>query len=186
MIGQHVFGLGKNILNKCRGNDAKRNFAVNAAEGQVVDLIAEGRNVRPFAGIEIHRQHVLAVKIEVRSKVKRERRVSALVLAQPLAVDPYRGSGHGPFEIHEDALAPGLGWKLEAAAVAGDELIAFFVKAVPGQANVGMRNHDALVSGVVEIAGVRPFRDGAAEPPVAIHGQNQASRGGIGLRRGIG
>ena len=84
VIGQHVLRLGENIFDKCRGNDAQRNLAVNAAEGQVVDLVAEGRNVRPFAGIDIHRQHVLAVKINVRSEVKRKRRVSALVLAQAL------------------------------------------------------------------------------------------------------
>ncbi len=186
MIGQNILRLGKNILDKSRRHDAKRDLAVNASEGQVVNLIAEGWNVRPLAGIKVHRQHILAIEIEVRSEVKRKRRVPALVLTQPMAIDPDGGSGHGPFKIHEDALAPGLGRKFEAAAVAGDELIALFVKAMPGQANIGMGNHDALVSGVVEIAGVRAFRHGTAETPVAIHGQNQASRGGVGLRSASG
>ena len=84
MIGQHVLRLGKDIFDKGRRNDAQRNFAVNAAEGQVVNLIAERRNVGPLAGIDIHRQHVLSVEIDVRRKVKGERRVSALVLAQAL------------------------------------------------------------------------------------------------------
>ena len=186
MIGQNILWLGKDIFDKGRRNDAKRDFAIDAAEGQVVNLVAEGRNVRALAGIQIHRQHVLAIEIEMRSEVKRKRRVSALVLAQALAIDPDGGSGHGAFKIHEDALAPGLGRKFEAAAVAGDEFIAFFVKAVPGQADVGMRNHDALISGVVEIAGVRAFRHGATEAPVAIHGQHQASGCGVGLRSGSG
>ena len=72
MVGQHVFGLGEDILDERRRNDAQRDFAVDAAEGQVVDLIAERRNVRPLAGIKIHRQHVFPSKsmCGVRSKEK--------------------------------------------------------------------------------------------------------------------
>ena len=134
MSRQHVFGLGEYIFNKGRGNDAQRNFAVDSAEGQVVDLIAERRNVGTLAGIDIHHQHVLAVEIDVRREVERERRVSALVFAQARAVDPHGRSGHGAFEIHEHTLAAGFGRKLETAAVAGDELVSLFVEAVPGQA----------------------------------------------------
>jgi len=36
--------------------------------------------------------------------------------------------------------------KLETTPVAGHELVGLFVKAVPGQADVGMRNDDALKS----------------------------------------
>src|SRR6185369_17369010 len=99
---------------------------------------AEGRNVRPLAGSEVHRQHVLTVEIEVRRQVKRERRVAAPVFAETLAVDPHGGGGHGTFEVHENAVAACLGRELEAAAVAGNELITLFIKAVPGQPNVGV------------------------------------------------
>ncbi len=158
MVGQHILRLGENILDESWRDDAQRNFAINAAEGQVVNLVAERRNVRPLAGIHVHRQHILSVEIDVRCQVKRERRVAALVLAQSRAVDPHGGGGHDAFKVHEDAMAAGLGRKLEAAPVAGDELVTLFVKAVPGQADVGVGNDDALVSGVVEVTRVCAFR----------------------------
>ena len=157
VIGQNVLGLGENIFDKCRRNDAQGDLAINAAEGQVVDLVAEGRNVGAFGGIDVDRENILAVEIKVRRQVERERRVSALVLAEALAVDPDGGGGHHAFEIDEDALAPGFGWKLEAAAIGGDELVVFVVEAVPGQSDVGVGDDDALESGVVETRGRAPL-----------------------------
>jgi hypothetical protein len=157
MPGQNIFRLGENILYKCRGHDAQRNFAINAAESQVVNLVAERRDVRPFAGINIHDEYVLPVEIDVRCKVKRERCVAALVLSHAGAVDPHRGGGHDAFKIHEDAMAAGLGWKFEAPPVAGDELVALLVKAVPGQPEVRMRHDDALKTGIIKVACVSAF-----------------------------
>jgi len=73
MRGQHVFRPGENILDKGRGHDAKRNFAVNAAEGQVVNLITERGNIRPLAGVNIHDECVLPVEIDVRCEIERKR-----------------------------------------------------------------------------------------------------------------
>src|SRR5450755_2012691 len=148
--------------------------------------MAEGRNVRPLGRIHIHRQQVFTSEINMRREVKGERRVASLVLAQPLSVDPHGGSGHDAFKVHEDAVAARLGRKLGPAAVTGDELVAFFVKAVPGQANIGVRNHDALISGVVEIARVHSFHDCAAISPVPVQGQNQSSLGSHWLGGAVG
>src|SRR5882724_184110 len=186
VVSQHIFGFGEDILKERRRNNKQRNFAVNAAEGQVVDLMAERRNVRSLAGIDIHRQQVLSVEIEVRCKVKGKRRVATLVFAQLLAVDPNGGGGHDAFEVHEDAATPCLGRKLKAAAVAGDEFIALFVKAVPGQADVGVGNDDALIAGVVEIARVRSIHDRAAKSPVPIQRQNQPTLRSHRLGGGVG
>src|SRR5712691_12627323 len=78
VVGQHIFGLGEDVFKERRRNNTQRNFAVNAAERQVIDLMAERRNVRSLAGIDIHRQQVLSVEIEVRRKVKGKRRVATL------------------------------------------------------------------------------------------------------------
>ena len=181
MRRQHIFRLGKNILDKGRRNDAKRDFAVDAAKSQVVDLVAERRDVRTLGRVNIHGQHVLSVEIHVRGQVKRKRRVPALVLSQARAVDPYRGSGHDAFKIHEDAMAAGFGRKFEAPAIAGDELVVLFVETVPGQADVGVRNDDALISRVVEIPSMRAFHHGAAVAPVAIHRKHEPALGGVGF-----
>src|SRR5882724_7998181 len=58
---QHVFRLGENILNKRRRHDAERDFTVNTAEGQVVNLIPERWDVRPLTGVNIHDEYVLSV-----------------------------------------------------------------------------------------------------------------------------
>src|SRR5579871_5494949 len=42
---QHVLRLGKNVVYIGRGNDANRDLPINPSEREVVDLIAEGRNV---------------------------------------------------------------------------------------------------------------------------------------------
>src|ERR1700730_693571 len=181
MLGQYILRLGENILNENRRHDAKRDFAINAAEGQVVDLVAERRDVRPFAGINIHDEYVLPVEIDVRRKVKRERRVAALVLSQAGAVDPHRGSGHDAFKIHEDATAAGLGRKFEAPPVAGDELVGLLVKAVPRQPEVRMGHDDALKTGIIKVACVSAFHYRGAKAPVAIDGKNKAALGCVRL-----
>ncbi len=66
----HILRLGENIFNEGREDNAEGNFAVNTAEGQVVNLVAERRNVRPLAGVDIHDKYILSVEIDVRSEVK--------------------------------------------------------------------------------------------------------------------
>ncbi len=65
-------------------------------------------------------------------------------------------------------MAASFGGKLEAATVAGDELICLFVKTVPGQPDVGMWNRDTIKPGVVKVAGVSPFHHRMAIAPVPI------------------
>ena len=77
---QNVFRLGEDIFDKRGRNDAERNFTVDAAEGEVVDLVAKRRNVRPLAGIKIDRQHIFAVEVEVRSQVETRTACSRLCI----------------------------------------------------------------------------------------------------------
>ena len=132
MSGEHVFGLGENIFYEGLRDDAQGDFAVDAAEGEVIDLIAEGRNVGALGGIDFHCENVVAVEINVRRKFKREGREATLVFAQAHAVQPDGGGGHHAFKVDEDTLAARGGGQAEAAAIDGDELIGFFVDAVPG------------------------------------------------------
>ena len=159
MVGKHILGLGEDIFEKCGRNDAQRNFAINAAEGQIVDLIAEGWNVGALGGIDLDRQHVLAVEIEMGCQLEGKRRVPALVLAEACAVEPHRGSGHHAFKVHKHALPAGFGWKLEMAPVDGNEFVVLIVEAVPGQADIGVRNHHPLETGIVEVAGFGSGRE---------------------------
>src|SRR5881396_3992094 len=46
MRGENVFGLGENVFNERAGDDSQGNFAIDAAESEVVDLMAERRDVR--------------------------------------------------------------------------------------------------------------------------------------------
>src|SRR5579863_6183537 len=99
MFTQHILRLREYILEKRARNNAQRDFAINASEGQVIDLIAEGRNVRPLAGIHIHGQNIFTIKIEMRSEFKSERGVSAFVFPKARTVQPHGGCCHYSFEV---------------------------------------------------------------------------------------
>src|SRR5258708_5761829 len=114
MPAEHVFGLGKNILNERAGDDAQGNFAVDASESEVVDLMAERRDIRPLAGVHIHSEDVFTAKIDVRREIEREGRVSAFVFAETRVIDPDGGGGHDTFKVDEHVAASGLGRQLEA------------------------------------------------------------------------
>ena len=127
------FGRTKMFSMNVGGNDAQRNFAVDAAEGEIVDLVAERRNVGAFGGIDIDGEHIFSVEIEMRGQVEGERSVAAFVFAELGAVDPDSGGGHHAFKVDEDMFASGLRGQLEMAAVNRDELVSLLVEAVPRQ-----------------------------------------------------
>src|ERR1700690_1859565 len=87
---QHILGLHKDVFDKSRGNDAQPDFTINTAKGEIVDFVSEGRNVGPFAGVEVDHEDVIALEVEVRREFEGERRVPASVFAQTHAVDPHR------------------------------------------------------------------------------------------------
>src|SRR5277367_1683575 len=108
--------------------------------------MSKGRNVRSFGRVNLNRQDIVGIKIEVGRQFKRKRCVSALVLAEVHSVEPNVRSGHHPFEIDEDPSAPRFLWKLEVPPVYRNELVVLFVETLPGQPNIGVRNHDSLKS----------------------------------------
>ncbi len=111
--------LGKNIFNEGARNNAERHFTVNAAEGEVIDLETEGRDVRALPGIDVDGENVLSVEIEMRSEVERKWRVAALIFAEANAVNPDGRSGHDTFKIDEDMLALGFGRQAESGGGRG-------------------------------------------------------------------
>ena len=141
---QNIFRAHENILDEGRGNDAQGDFAVDAAEGEVVDFVAERWNVGALGGVDIDGEDILSVEIEVRRQVEGERRVATFVFAELGAVDPDGGGGHHAFEVDEDVLASGFRGKLEAATVERDELVGLLVEAVPREPDVGVRDGDAV------------------------------------------
>src|SRR6266478_3352755 len=104
MLGESIFGLCKNILNKRAGNDAQRNFAVDASESEVVDLMAKRWNIRPLGGVHIYSEHIFSAKVDVRCQIEKEWRVAAIVFAKTRAIDPDRGGGHDSLEVNENVV----------------------------------------------------------------------------------
>ncbi len=166
---EHILRPGENVFDKSGGNDTQRNFAVDAAEGEVVNLMPERRYVRAFGRVNLNREHVVGVKVEVRRQFKGKRCVSSLVFAEANSIEPNRGSRHYPFEIDEDMPAARRGRKLEMTAIDRHEFVVLVVKAVPGQANVGVGNDHPLELGIVKVFHARIGDRGAAEPPVPVH-----------------
>ena len=62
----------------------------------------------PLGGVDVNREQVLSVKINMRRQLKGEWRVAAFVFPKPYPVDPYRRSGHHTFKVDENALAAGF------------------------------------------------------------------------------
>src|SRR5215468_12343130 len=183
MWAHHVFGLCKNVLEKRTGNNSERHFAIDAAEGQVIDFVSERRNIRSLGRIQVDHQHVLLIEIDMRSQIERESGISPLVFTESRSVDPDGRSRHGYFEVHEDMLAARLSRKPEAAAITRHELVAFLIEAVPRHLDVGVRNDHALITGIIKVARMGCLRDVSAVAPVAIDRDDDASRSSTGLGR---
>ena len=58
------------VLDKGLRHHPQRDLAIDPAEGQVVDLIAERRNVGAFCRVHIHAQHVFAPWIQQPRQLK--------------------------------------------------------------------------------------------------------------------
>src|SRR5208283_2213942 len=127
---EHIFRFGEDVFDKSGGNDTQRDIAVDATEGEVVNLMPERRNVRAFGRVNLNGQHVVGVKIEMRRQFKRERCVSSLVFAEANSIQPNRGSRHYPFEIDEDMPATRWGREFEVTAIHRHEFVVLIVKAV--------------------------------------------------------
>ena len=162
-------------------NDAQRDLAVDAAKGEIVHFVAEGRNVRALAGVNLNGENIFAVKIHVGRKFKRKGREASLVLAESHAVDPNGGGSHDSFKIDKDALAAGRGRQTEAAAIDGDKLVGFLIEAVPRLTEIGVGHGDAGKAGVVELTRMGLGRCFRTIAPIAVDGQHHAS--GFGGRR---
>src|ERR1700722_9511993 len=86
----HIFRLCENVLDERSRHDTQGDLAIDPAEGEVIDLVPEWRNVAPLRRIDVNRQDILAVEIDVRRQVEREWRVATLVFTELLAIDPKR------------------------------------------------------------------------------------------------
>src|SRR5208337_2922572 len=117
MSSQDVFRFGKNIFDKGGWNHANRNFTVNAAESQVVNLEAERRNIRPLCGVNIDRKNIVFPEFDVGREIKRKWSIATFVFAQSHAIDPNRRGRHDSFKINEDVFATYIGGQFELAAV---------------------------------------------------------------------
>ncbi len=179
-FGEDVLRGGKDVIEEGFRNDAERDFAVDAAEGEVVDFVAEGRNVGALGGVDLNGEDVIAGGVEDRRsrQLEGERGVAAFVFAELLAVEVDGGGGHDAFEVDENALAHGGLGQLEVAAISGDEGVVLLREAVPRQLDVGVRDDDAVEGCVVEGARGGLLFGGAAVEPAAIHGESRSAASG--------
>src|SRR5438105_5378418 len=67
---EHILGFCKDILDKRGGDGTKRNFAIDPAECQIVDLVSERRNVGALGRIHCNRQDVIPTPIEMRGQLE--------------------------------------------------------------------------------------------------------------------
>ena len=171
---ENILRLGEDVFDVGLRDEAQGDFAIDAAEGEIVDVAAEGWDIGAFGGIELDGENVVAGPVEVGSEIEGERRVTAEVFRELVAVDGDGGGGHGAFEIDEDALAlSGLG-QAEVTAVDGGEFVGAVVKAVPREGDVGVWEGDAGEGGIVEIGCGAAWEVVAAEEPVTVHGVDAA------------
>jgi len=78
---EDVFGTGEDVVEVRLRDDAEGNLAVDAAEGEVVDLVAEGRDVGALGGVALDRENVAAGGVEEAGELEREGRVAAAIFA---------------------------------------------------------------------------------------------------------
>src|SRR5689334_20423396 len=65
-IGENVPWLHKDVLDVRRGHKPQMHIAIDAAEGEVIDLASKWRNVGPLGRVELHGKHVVSFPIDVR------------------------------------------------------------------------------------------------------------------------
>jgi len=129
-VGENVLRFGVDVFDEDLRDDAESDLAVDAAEGEVVDFVAEGWDVFAFGGIDVEREDVV-LWLEVMGELEAEGCVAAAILAELVAVAVDGGGEHDAFEVGEDALALRGGGDVELAAIGGDELEVAVVEAVP-------------------------------------------------------
>src|SRR3954471_4511042 len=59
--GENALRSRENVLQEDVGNDSQLHLTIHAAEGEVVDLVAKGRDVGALGGIHVDHQNILAI-----------------------------------------------------------------------------------------------------------------------------
>ena len=186
-LRQHCHRPGIDVFDEGLRHHAKLHAAVDAAKGQVIDVLAKGRDVAALRRIEFHRDHIVSAVLQVLRDFETERCVAALVLVELVPVHGDGGGCHRAGEIEKDAFALPLRRRAKVTPVGGDKLKAALIKTVPRQAHIGVRQGDLLPRRVIEIRGRDAGRGFAAEQPSAvqfIHAAlwNRSGRGALCLR----
>ncbi len=65
LAAEDVLRAGEDVVDVCLRDDAEGDLAVDAAEGEVVDLVAEGRDVGALGGVELDDENVFSGGLEM-------------------------------------------------------------------------------------------------------------------------
>src|SRR5579871_3069861 len=180
-----------NIFNESSRHHAQRHVAINSAECQIVDVLSERRNVLALGGIDRYGDHVIAADMKMRRDLERKRRVAAPIFRKLVTVYRDLRRRHRAGEIDEHAFALPRRRRMKVTPIRRDKLKVRFLKAVPGQADVGVRQRDTLPFRVVEGRRRESRRSFAAVSPIAVQiiasprWNGSRSRGGSGFRLGL-
>src|SRR5689334_20843217 len=71
-----IDGTDEDVVDPGGGNDTQSNFAVDAAEGEVVDHVAKGRNVGALGRVKLYDEDVVAAEVQMRRELERKGRVA--------------------------------------------------------------------------------------------------------------
>src|SRR6185437_15282198 len=173
--------MSEYIVDICRGNNPQRNFAIDATEGHVVNLITKRWNICALCRVNLDDQNIVSIRVKMRRQLKRERRKPTLIFAESDAVDPDRRCRHHAFEIDKDAFTSSVSRILEATPIGRDKLIILVVEVVPWKTHIRVRNDDAFKRRVIKPWSVCAFNFRWMIAPVAIDRNNRACR--TALRR---
>ena len=105
MASKNIFRTCENVVDICRGDNSKRNLAIDATESHVVDLVTKRRDIGALSGVYLNDKNVFRVVMQVVREFKRERSEASLVLTERYTVDPNCRRSHDAFEVDEDALS---------------------------------------------------------------------------------
>ena len=138
---ENVRRLDLDGVDRDRGGDLQPDVAVDAGIGEIVDLAAEGRDLRVLAAVDADGDEVVA-GAELAGQPGLEGRVAVVVRRDLDAVDLDRGVGHGAVEDERDLAAGEVRPPGEACLIGEAALVGGLVEVVERQLDGAVRQGD--------------------------------------------
>jgi hypothetical protein len=163
------FGINKNV-GYIRGIfDFKISLAINSAVGHIVDNIAEGRNVKALAGVNLDYEDISLTVAEGVGKIEGEGGIATVMLADFLAVKKDLRIVGDALEGEKNALSLPFGLGIKSLAISRNRLILILGEVVKGELLCSMRDSYALDLRTVKLGVVEIFIKIVGKLPIIIY-----------------